>query len=594
LLPTEGEGFVPEQLVAEEDILEPFNHYIDQSRQADAEDSLFEYITQAWSILEPVTPFIPNWHIELVCEYLEAVTAGQEKRIIFNLPPRYSKSTIVTVLWPTWEWGPRVMPYQRFVFSSYAASLSQKHARDRLLIIQSDWYQRRWGSVFRLKKVTEAFYDNDARGHMLARSTAAVGTGLGGSRIVIDDPHNTREAESDAERGKANDDFDLNLSRRLDNKITDPIIVVMQRLHDQDLTGHLLEAPGFTHVKIQGEARHPTTVVFPQSGRTIAREQGDLLCREREGPAEIEEAKLRLGRRGFASQYDQEPNPEGGLIFMPALYRRYKILPPLARMIGSWDTAFKQGQENDFCAFSLWGQATREYGGRLYLLYMLVVKMTLPELKRRVRQTYQQGCPLRYVDGLSVPCNLRVPDVLLVEDASSGTAIIQEMGALDWEEIAEGRGEGDRLTLPIQPISVGTDKIARANAATPMLESGFAMLPDAEVYDVPWLEGLVYSMEHFPSAVHDDDIDCVTQALNFARLSDEPGILGYYRRQAEEIMRQKEGQKNTEGQPATPDELLKQKKEEESAILDDDDEHSLEDVYKEAVEKAKRVGVGRR
>ena len=164
-----------------------------------AERSFPAFVRQAWPILEPTTAFLRNWHIDLVCEYLEAVTAGEIRRLVINLPPRYGKSLLVTILWPVWEWIRH--PATRWVFTSYAESLAGQHSQDRRTLLQSPWYCRHWGPRVSLTSPTEASeYWNAQRGRMLATSVGAAVTGKGGNRIVVDDPHTPLGAESDAQR----------------------------------------------------------------------------------------------------------------------------------------------------------------------------------------------------------------------------------------------------------------------------------------------------------------------------------------------------------------------------------------------------------
>src|SRR5438046_2316824 len=183
-----------------------------------AQRSLRAYVEQAWPILEPDTPFLPNWHIDLLIEYLEAVTAGEIRDVLITMPPRSMKSLVVSILWPTWEWIRR--PGGRWLFVSYADALASKHSLDRRTIIQSDWYQSRWGDTIRLAadQNVKSEFQNTRRRVMVATSIGGSITGKGGNRIVVDDPHNPVQAESDAQRDAALGYFSRTLSTRLDNK----------------------------------------------------------------------------------------------------------------------------------------------------------------------------------------------------------------------------------------------------------------------------------------------------------------------------------------------------------------------------------------
>ncbi|MEE8165735.1 MAG: terminase, partial [Myxococcota bacterium] len=205
----------------------------------DGELTLREYVEAAWPVLEPGQAFKPNWHIDAICEHLEAVTEGQIDRLIVNVPPRYSKSTLVTVNWPAWEWT--LNPRGRWIFCSYSATLSTKHSTDRRTLIESPWYQARWGGLvtMALDQNEKTQFQNTRRGHMVATSIGGAIIGKGGNKIVIDDPQDPQRAESAADRERVNNVYDRSLVTRLDDKTAGAIVIVMQRLHEKDLAGHV-------------------------------------------------------------------------------------------------------------------------------------------------------------------------------------------------------------------------------------------------------------------------------------------------------------------------------------------------------------------
>jgi len=235
-----------------------------------AEQSLYAYLRQAWAILEPGTPFVENWHIPYLAEHLEAVTAGDITRLLINLPPRTSKSIVTTVVWPTWEWIRN--PQLRCLFASYAESLAVKHSVDRRLLLQSDWYQSRWGDQVRLvsDQNEKAEFSNERRGSMMALSLNGSVTGKGGDRIIVDDPHNPSDILSDAIREQTIHLFLTTLTTRLDDKRHGAIVVLGQRLHHRDLSA-ICREHGYVHVCLSAECDTRTTVAFPRSGRTIER-----------------------------------------------------------------------------------------------------------------------------------------------------------------------------------------------------------------------------------------------------------------------------------------------------------------------------------
>ena len=242
------------------------------------ERSFYEFVKQGWDVLEPDTPFDPAWHIEYLCELMEQVAAGKLRRLIVNMPPRYGKSLIINVFLPVWLWLRD--PSWRMMSASYAAALSTKHSVDRRTLIESPWFQRHWGHKVQLAKGSNLKdeFSNTARGHMIATSVGAAATGKGGNLLIVDDLLNPAEAESDAERAFGIRWYRESYSTRLNNKKTGAIIIVEQRTHTADLTGHLLEGGGkrWKHVVLPAIAEKRQVSTFP-SGRRVVREVGDIL-----------------------------------------------------------------------------------------------------------------------------------------------------------------------------------------------------------------------------------------------------------------------------------------------------------------------------
>ena len=251
--------------------------YVAEYKLREAQTSLREFFRQSWPVLEPQTQCIPNWHIECIAEHLEAVSAGEIRRLIINIPPRMTKSLLVSVAWPCWEWIEA--PAQRWIFCSYAGSLSTMHSLVRRNLIASPWYQERWGRRVRLKadQNQKSEFENTASGRMTATSITGATTGKGGNRLVLDDPQDPRQAASDLERQAAIDFYTGTLSTRLDDRRRGAIVLIMQRLHEQDLTGYILSTEtGWTHLSLPMRAEKRTEVSYPRSGRTKMRQAGEL------------------------------------------------------------------------------------------------------------------------------------------------------------------------------------------------------------------------------------------------------------------------------------------------------------------------------
>ena len=448
-----------------------------------AEHSLRAYVEQAWPILEPETPFLPNWHIDFLIEHLEAVTAGDLRHVLINVPPRSMKSLLVSVLWPTWEWIRH--PGKRWIFASYAEALSIKHSLDRRTILQSPWYLERWGGRVELAsdQNVKGEFLNTRRGVMIATSVGGSITGKGGDRIVVDDLHNPQLAESDAQRETAIDYFRKTLSTRLDNKKTGAIVVVMQRLHERDLSA-LCQELGYTHLCLPAEADVRTEYVFPRSGRTVAREPGDLLWPARDGRNELDMQKRLLGSAAYAGQYQQRPAPAGGLVFQPDWFRYYDELPQGLDYTHSWDMAFKDTKDSDYVVGLVGGRK----GADLFLIDRVKGQWSFSESCRQVK-----ALVARYPKARAI----------LIEDAANGTAIVDALRHHVYGIIA------------VQPEG---GKMARARAVQPLVEAGNVYLPNPRPHGVliparAWVEDFVHQLIVFPRGTHDDDVDAFTQLL---------------------------------------------------------------------------------
>jgi len=219
-----------------------------------ARRSLYEFVKLMWPVLEPGTAFQDGWHIRLLCDQLEAVTRGQIRRLIINLPPRHGKSNIVSILWPAWVWA--TYPEHRWLFVSYASSLAEQHASRARRVVESPEYQQAWGPVFRLTEHTnqKGHFENDRGGARLSLGIGGGITGQGADTIVIDDAHKVDEAESKHAREAVCESFDSTISSRLNNPATGAIVIVSQRVHERDLVGHILAREiNWTHIALPAE-----------------------------------------------------------------------------------------------------------------------------------------------------------------------------------------------------------------------------------------------------------------------------------------------------------------------------------------------------
>ena len=458
---------------------------IENQQYSACEKNLFPYLKQAWKILEPGREFKQNWHHALISEYLEqalfpADPAQRIRRLIINMPPRYTKSLLVSVCFPTWAWIRD--PSLRFLSTSYSQNLSTKHSVDRRTLIESDWYQHAWHNNFQLSsdQNVKTEFSNDKRGIQFATSMSSSATGKGGDIILVDDPHDTTRAASDVKRTADIEAFDQKFTTRLDNKETGIIIVVMQRLHEKDLTGHLLaQGDKWTHLCLPAEAPSRTTIIFPLSKRKIDRMEGAILHPEREDAKQIAEVKIDLGSAGYQAQYQQDPTPQKGGFFNRSWWKYYHELPKdILRTVQFVDCAEEPGITNDYTAIATWVETRTGY----YLVDRFKERVTFPDLERSTINLF----------------NRYKPEAIVIEKKSAGTQLIQNLSR--------------NSTLPIIPYQPGKrSKEVRAAGAQPTVEAGNCYLPD----DQAWVDEFVTQHEKFPNVEHDDLVDTTSMMVEY-------------------------------------------------------------------------------
>lgn len=295
---------------------------IKRKRRMSAEASLYDFVRQAWPTLLPATPFVDGWHIEAICRHLEAVTRGDIRRLVINVPPRHLKSTLVSICWPAWIWI--TAPHVRLLCSSYAEKLSLEHAVACRRLIESEWFQRNWGRVFQLQGDQNAKeqYDTNKRGYRISTSVGGRGTGSGGDILIIDDPHNMGEIQSDAKREEVLTWWRQAMSTRFNDPQTGRAVLVMQRGHEEDLSGYLLGQGGWEHLCLPArfESEHGCSTSIGWSDPRI--EDGELLHPARVPEAELDAMERDLGAAA-PGQLQQRPTKAGGEIFKETSWKRY-------------------------------------------------------------------------------------------------------------------------------------------------------------------------------------------------------------------------------------------------------------------------------
>lgn len=472
----------------------------DKSSEA-ATKRLVTYVQQAWHVLEPATDYIYGWHVEIICEHLEAVTAGQIKNLIINIPPGMMKSLLVGVFWPTWDWIKQ--PHRRYLTAAYAQPLATRDALKSRRLIQSTWYQERWGDRFALvpDQNQKTRYENDQAGLRVALSVGGAVTGERGDVRILDDPHKADAVKSDVQL--ENDIEWLSTvwpTRKMSKESRE--VVIMQRLHERDATGYLLkEIGGYEHLVLP--MRYEGTPCYTVLGKADLRTEPDeLLCPERYDEAEVADLEKRLGSDA-PGQLQQRPTAAEGGIFKKTWWdtetgrNRYDIADTAIRnkVIGRWlmvDTAFKDKASNDYSACCVW---------ELWADYRLGVRAMWQErIDSALLPSHIETLATRW----NVDEKLRA---VVIEDKGSGITSIQtlRMSAPAW--LAE---------MIVEFLPTGT-KEYRARLASVWCERDCIELPwpceeTAEWY-ADFLDPENGQLWLFPNAAHDDLTDVFTMGV---------------------------------------------------------------------------------
>ena len=404
------------------------------------------FVGRCFPDLNPQAELALNWHLEVIAAKLMDVRRGRIRRLIINLPPRHLKSLMASIAFPAWCLGHD--PSAQILCVSYAQDLADKLARDCRSIVMSSWYRQIFPTRLAAHRQAVQEFITTRQGYRLATSTGGVLTGRGADFILIDDPLKPEEALSKALRLACNEWFLNTLYSRLNDKRSGAIVIIMQRLHEDDLVGHVLaqEPWGILSFPAIAEADEVHVIETIWGRQCFTRRLGEALHPEREPLAVLHNIRRTIGEYNFAGQYQQSPAPLGGGLVKVEWFKRYGESERPAhfeRIVQSWDTANKATELSDFSVCTTWGVKDKN----VYLLHVMRRRMEYPELKRAVREQR---------DAFEA-------NVVLIEDKASGTQLIQELVA-----------EGVHAVTRYQPQS---DKIMRMHAQTAMIENGFVHLP---------------------------------------------------------------------------------------------------------------------
>ncbi len=463
---------------------------------------------EAWKVLKPVEPYKDNWHIDAICDRLSAVTAGEITRLQIWVPRATMKTLNVSVFWPAWEWTSK--PWLRYWTAVYELGLSGRIAGMSRNLMLSDWYQARWGHLFKFGKDAEKYFTNDQGGTRLATAPGSTGLGEHGHRIIIDDPINALAADATSRvmLESTNEWYDATVEGSKADPKSTAIVIIMQRLHENDLAAHALESdPSEWEVLCLPERyEHDHPHVWKLDPRL---NDGELLWPDRRGEKESDRLAKALGYRA-SGQMQQRPSArEGDLLkrywwrfYDPRLFtddRMKKRRPRFAMVVQSIDTPAKDKESNDLVAIQAWGAV----GGDRYLLDLKKGHMSKGQAKRAIKE---QAVYIRRL------CR-GAAHYVLIENAGYGVELIEEL---------------KRELYGVKKLSRAHegDKVLRAEAASAVLETGNCFLPG-------WREGtdelsmpddtrnsaditdFINSCAMFPNGRYDDEIDAWSQAMNW-------------------------------------------------------------------------------
>lgn len=473
-----------------------------------AEASLYEFVKQAWSVIEPGVPFVHGWHLQIICEHLEAITHGELRNLLINIPPRHAKSTIVSVMWPCWEWLHR--PFEKYLCASYSSVLSTRDNVKARRLVTSPWYQALWRDRFMLTgdQNQKQRFENDKTGYRIATSVGGTATGEGGSRLLLDDPHGAQDAQSDAMRDSALEWFDMVWSTRRNDPKRDAMVTIMQRLHESDVSGRIMELGGWEHVCLPAEwdGMPRKTIIFPE-GYDPRSKKGSLLWPERFGEKELTALKQQLGEYGTAGQLQQDPVPSGGGILKTEHFQLWPTSRPIPQfefVLQSYDCAFTEKTSGDPTACTVWGIFTYKGQRHGMLVDAWDEHLSYPDLRQKVISDWHNkyGGDQRP----SPPHRPRKPDILLIEAKASGQSLLQDLRLAKAPAVGYNPGNAD--------------KISRAHQSAPTLELDVLWIPESAKNPgqmVGWAQDFLKQLKKFPVAEHDDYVDTFTQAIIYLK-----------------------------------------------------------------------------
>lgn len=456
-----------------------------QSDRRQAESSFHEFVKQAWPLVEPDRPFADNWHIGMICRHLEAATRGDTRRLLVNIPPGCMKSLLICVFWPCWVWINH--PAARWLFASYSQQLSTRDSLKCRTLIGSEWYQENWGHKVQLTndQNQKTYFENTARGWRLATSVGGRGTGEHPDYIVVDDPHNVMQSESDVQRDAVLDWWEGTISTRGRVRGVRQVIV-MQRLHERDLSGHILAKGGdWDHLclpmRYEGPDRMPVTTLGERDERSRI---GELLWPAMYTEAIVNDLERDLGSLRSAGQLQQRPTAADGELFRREWFHVVPGVPEGTwRGVRYWDFAASEGG-GDYTVGVL---VAKHRDGSFYIIDVVRGQWSVHKRNQKVIATAER-------DAQRGAHNLHI--CIEQEPGASGIAAAQYM----IQQLAGYSVSADR---------VDKGKHVRWEPLAAQFEAGNVFLVEG-----PWNDQFIQEHLIAPNGLHDDQVDAASGAFN--------------------------------------------------------------------------------
>lgn len=502
--------------------IDPKLQLLDLDR-ADAEESLYQFYKAAWPLIDP-SPWRDSWAIDAMCEHLQAVVDGQIRRLIINCPPRIGKSSLSSVAFPAWTWAQPARthtsgPGVPFLYASYADKLSLRDSVKCRRLIESSWYQQLWGQRFALTtdQNTKSRFTNNQGGERLITSISSGVTGEGGNLIIIDDPQAANEVASEANVQEVLDWWSQVMPTRPNDQDLSAIIIVQQRLAENDLTGHILEteADGWCHLCLPGRYEPDRSFVSMIGWVDPRTQPGELLWPERFSEPALKRLEKTMGPFIFAGQIQQRPEPAGGGIIKRIWWQLWEssTFPPMDFLLATLDTAYTEKESNDPSGMIIWGVFSGtsvatpnriiDQNGR-----PMSIDRSYGESAPKVMLTYAWDKRLEFHDlvvEVAKTCKQFKVDLLLIEGKASGISVAQEIRRIYSDE-----------KFGVQTFDPRSqDKFARLYSIQHIFADGTVYAPDKE-----WSEKVITQVASFggkPGPKHDEYVDLTSMGLRHLR-----------------------------------------------------------------------------